>query len=139
MHQEAQSWNQTGSSGWCWKPIRLACGGIPITHLFFVDDLLLFTEVSIDQAHMINEVLDIFCSSFREKANKAKTQIFFSHNVQTVTIREIKNMLGFSVTKNLCKYLSMPILHSRVAKVTYQECSSIYCTSKLTLNIFNKI
>ena len=31
-----------------WKPIRLVKNGIPLTHLFFVDDLLLFVEASLD-------------------------------------------------------------------------------------------
>ncbi|KAH9671615.1 putative ribonuclease H protein [Citrus sinensis] len=76
-----------------WKPIRLNRGGIPIMHLFFADDLLLLAEATSAQAQVINE---------------------------KGTIREIKTTLGFSVTKNLGKYLGLPILHSRVTKATYQ-------------------
>ncbi|XP_024038358.1 uncharacterized protein LOC112097385 [Citrus clementina] len=108
--------NQAVQNG-CWKPIRLTRGGIPITHLIFTNDLLLLVKASVDQAHVINEVLGTFCFSSGEKVNKAKTQIFFSRNVQTDTIRETKNTLRFSITKNL----GMPICHSRVTKATYQE------------------
>lgn len=104
-----------------WKPIRLNRGGIPITHLFFADDLLLLAEATSQNAQVINEVLDNFCVSSGEKVSREKTQIFFSRNVQKGTIREIKNTLGFSVTKNFGKYLGMPILHSRVTKATYQD------------------
>lgn len=55
------------------KPIRLTRGGIPITNLFFADDLLFLVEASDDQAHVMNEVLNIFCSRSGEKVNKAKT------------------------------------------------------------------
>ncbi|KAH9685635.1 putative ribonuclease H protein [Citrus sinensis] len=117
-----------------WKPIRLIHGGIPITHLFFADDLLLLAEASGEQAHVINKVLDTFCLSSGEKVNRAKTQIFFSRNVQKDTIREIKNTLGFSVTKNLGKYLGMPILHSRVTKATYQEILDKVMASKYKID-----
>lgn len=48
-----------------WNPIHLSQKGIPISHLFFVDDLLLFAETSIDLAMGINKVLSsfYFCSS----------------------------------------------------------------------------
>ena len=44
---------------------------------FFADNLLLLAEASDDQAHVINEVLDTFCSSFREKVNKPKLKFSF--------------------------------------------------------------
>lgn len=63
--------NQAAQNG-CMKLIRLTCGCILITHLFFVDGLLILIEASVDQAHVINKVLDTFCFSFGEKLNKAK-------------------------------------------------------------------
>ena len=84
--------NQAVRNG-VWKPIRVIRGGIPITYLFFADDLLLLVEASGEKAHLINEVLDTFCLISREKVNRANTQIFFSQNVQKDTIREIKNTL----------------------------------------------
>ncbi|KAH9665427.1 putative ribonuclease H protein [Citrus sinensis] len=44
-----------------WKPIRLVKHGTPLTHLFFADDLLLFAEASIDQAYIIDAVLENYC------------------------------------------------------------------------------
>ena len=104
-----------------WKPIRLARGGTPLSHLFFADDLILLGEVSSMQAMVINDVLNIFCMSSGEKVNKSKTQVFFSQNVNPIEAKEIGAALGFSVTKNLGKYLGMPVIHSRVNKQTYQE------------------
>ena len=44
-----------------WKPIRLTKRGTPLTHLFFADDLLLFTEASLDQGYIIDAVLENYC------------------------------------------------------------------------------
>ena len=65
----------------CWKPIRLVKRGTPLTHLFFADDLLLFAEASIDQAYIIDAVLENYCRSSEAKVNKSKTKVFFSKNV----------------------------------------------------------
>ena len=64
-----------------WKPIRLAKHGTPLTHLFFADDLLLFAEASIDQAYVINAVLENYCRSSEAKVNKMKTKVFFFQRI----------------------------------------------------------
>ena len=44
-----------------WQLIRLTRRGTPLTHLFFADDLLLLVEANIEQAGVINMVLNTFC------------------------------------------------------------------------------
>ncbi|KAH9769016.1 reverse transcriptase domain-containing protein [Citrus sinensis] len=105
----------------CWKPIRLVKRGTPLTHLFFADDLLLFAEASIDQAYIIDAVLENYCRSSEAKVNKSKTKVFFSKNVLSRDAQLIGDALGFSATKDLGCYLGMPLIHSRVNKVTYQS------------------
>ena len=64
-----------------WRPIRLSKNGTPLTHLFFADDLLLFAEVSMAQACVVESVLDNYCRSSEAKVNKMKTKVYFSKNV----------------------------------------------------------
>lgn len=61
-----------------WKPISLARGGPSLSHLMFVDDLVLFSEATVEQANVINMCLDLFCQSSGQKVSMSKTQIFFS-------------------------------------------------------------
>ncbi|KAH9750393.1 putative ribonuclease H protein [Citrus sinensis] len=104
-----------------WKPIRLVKHGTPLTHLFFANDLLLFAEASIDQAHIIDAVLENYCRSSEAKVNKVKTTIFFSKNVASREGKLIGAALRVSITHDLGNYLGMSLLHSRVNKATYQS------------------
>lgn len=44
-----------------WKSISICHCGPSLSHLMFVDDILLFAEVSVDQILVIKDVLDKFC------------------------------------------------------------------------------
>lgn len=46
-----------------WRPISLSKDGPPLSHLFFADDLFIFEEASREQAHLIQDVLQDFCTS----------------------------------------------------------------------------
>ncbi|KAH9666802.1 putative ribonuclease H protein [Citrus sinensis] len=85
------------------------------------DDLLLFVEASIDQAYVVDVVLENYCRSSEAKINKLKTKVFFSKNVDTRDANLIGSTLGFSATNNLGDYLGMPLIHTRVNKSTYQS------------------
>ena len=60
-----------------WEPITLSTRGPKISHLYFVDDLVLFAKASVDQVQVIKGILDLFCKSFGQKVNLNKSCIFF--------------------------------------------------------------
>lgn len=99
----------------------MSCKGTPLTHLFLADDLLLFAEVSPNQAKIINVVLDDCCCSSREKIYRIKTNLFYSSNVSMSVAKSIEKIFSFTIIDNFGRYLGMPFLHSRVTKSTYQE------------------
>ena len=81
----------------------------------------MFAEASVEQASVISSVLDSFCYSSGSKVNKSKTLIYFSKNVGDSEANAILGMLGYSVTKDLGKYLGVPLQHSRMSSCMYQE------------------
>jgi len=103
-----------------WNPIRLSRGGPLISHLAFADDLILFTEASLEQVELISNILDIFCKSSGQKVRKEKSRVFLSQNVGWHKKHELSESSGIQVTEDLGKYLGVPILHKKVTQHTYQ-------------------
>lgn len=69
--------------------------GLKLSHLCFANDLILFAKVGMDQVVVINQCLEAFCKSSRQKISSDKTRIFFSQNMHHMKRREISEALGF--------------------------------------------
>ena len=83
-----------------WKPIRLSMNGIPLTHLFFADDLLLLAEASSDQANVVIKALKNLCNMSGEKVSTNKTRLYLSKNVAPTVSKKISELSDFSTSKN---------------------------------------
>ena len=75
-----------------WKPFRLKKSGTCISHLFFVDDLMLFAEADMDQAAITKVCLDDFCAASGEKVNNTKSRIILSKNVNHIRVNQISKL-----------------------------------------------
>ncbi|KAG8635033.1 hypothetical protein MANES_17G121232v8 [Manihot esculenta] len=73
-----------------------------------------------DQAVVLNNVLECFCKSFGKKMNRSKIRIFFSNNVNHKLRKDISGTHGVQMTDDLGKYLDVALLHSRVTKRNLQ-------------------
>lgn len=105
--------------GGAWKAIKMGRHGVPLSHLFFADDLVLFSTASPEQAHVIKRVLHNFCSASGQKVSQAKTTIFFSRNTRDPIRHTVVNILGFQQAEGLGKYLGVPLLNGRVPTSTF--------------------
>lgn len=95
-----------------WKPFGFSHNeGPKVSHLFFADDILLVAEASHTQVSEVKRVLDTFCNFSGQKVNFDKSAVFFSDNVKTDMMESLSNSLGVTATKNLGKYLGIPIGH----------------------------
>ena len=94
-----------------WKPLKASRENIGISHLFFVDDLILFAKVEEQTYEAISEVLSRFCKESGQKVSLEKLRIYFSPNVQEGLKEEICTKLGIQATTNIGKYLGFPIKH----------------------------
>ncbi|XP_040372858.1 uncharacterized protein LOC112194030 [Rosa chinensis] len=102
-----------------WKAVRASQSGPKISHLFFADDLMLFSEATSDQACIIKQCLDTFCSLSGQAVSYEKSLIFCSPNTSNEIAADISSTCGSPLTTDLGKYLGMPLIHSRITKSTY--------------------
>ncbi|OMP01704.1 reverse transcriptase [Corchorus capsularis] len=103
-----------------WKPIKAGRNCPGISHLFFADDLFLFSRAGEAQANKIKEVLDEFCAASGAKISFEKSKIFVSPKAHGSASR-MSSLLGIPSTNDLGKYLGVPIIHGRVTKATFKE------------------
>ncbi|KAL5858823.1 hypothetical protein ACOSQ4_000119 [Xanthoceras sorbifolium] len=104
-----------------WKPIAVSRGGPLISHLFFADDLILFGHATFQQAESMKLCLDRFCGSSGQEVSFSKSRVFCSSLVRDGDARALASICGSPITKDLGKYLGVPLLHSRITKHTYCE------------------
>lgn len=95
-----------------WKAIKMGRRGVPLSHLFFADDLIIFGEASISQAKVVKKILKTFCDASGHKVSQATTKIFFSKNTLNTNRRNISRKLG---------YLGVPLIKGRVSSSLYNH------------------
>ncbi|CAN1162622.1 Putative ribonuclease H protein At1g65750 [Linum perenne] len=102
-----------------WQPVSLTRGGTKLTHMFFADDLVLFGYASVQQAAIINQVLERFSEASGQEISREKSRIHFSKNVNRRASQAICEAFRMEATQNLGKYLGVPIIHGRNSKELY--------------------
>ena len=85
-----------------WKPIKASQKGPGITHLFFADDLILFSTSASSQIAVVKKSLEKFSLWSGQTVSFVKSKIFISKNLGTRRAREVSREVG------------MPMLWSRV-------------------------
>ena len=65
------------------KGVATSPKGPRISHLFFVDDSLLFYGATPSKWHRLVEILEVYEKATGQMLNRDKTSIFFSRNTST--------------------------------------------------------
>ncbi|KAK3218555.1 hypothetical protein Dsin_012525 [Dipteronia sinensis] len=104
---------------WDWKCEKISREGPHISHIFFADDLILLGQGSVTQAEKINDCLDTFCNLSEQQISFPKSCIFYSCNTNERVAKIISEFCGSPLTKNLGKYLGVPLIYGTVSKRTY--------------------
>ena len=94
-----------------WVPVKSSQSGMAFSHLFFVDDLVLFAKADHVNCSTIRDVLDDFCTRSGQSISESKSRVYFSPNVDVDTRESLCDILGFKSTPNLGKYLGFPLKH----------------------------
>ena len=99
-----------------WIPLKASHGNIKISHLFFVDNLILFAKVNREICEAILDVLRTFCLESRQKVSSDKSRIYFSSNVAPELKERVCESLGMLETSNFGKYFGFPLRHKGASK-----------------------
>ena len=92
-----------------WQPIKVSQSGPAFSHLIFADDIVFFAKADLTNCIAIRDVLDVFCSLSGQSVSEAKSRVFFLPNVDIDTRESLSDVLGFTSTPNIRKYLGIPL------------------------------
>ena len=92
-----------------WNPMKASQSGPTFSHLLFVNNLVFFAKADYVNCLAIREALDHFCRVSGQTASDAKSRVYFSPNVDRDTRESLSDILGFTTTPFLGKYLGIPL------------------------------
>ena len=101
--------------------IVVSRGGPKLSHLFFVDDSLIFCKASMEECNELQKILQVYKDALGQQLNQAKTSLFFSSNTPREIQEEIKNRFGAQVIKQHEKYLGLPSLVGKNKRNTFND------------------
>lgn len=94
-----------------WTPVKTSKNGLPFSHLFFADDLVLFAHANLENYLAIKDVISEFCTRSGQTVSAAKSRVYFSPNMDPDQKEAFLDILGFTPTSNLGKCLGFPLKH----------------------------
>ena len=103
------------------RGFSLCRNGPWISHLFFVDDTLLFCRDELRGVQTIQNILRKYELASGQKINPGKTTLFFGKSISLLSKNAIKNLLGVLEIKEYECYLGLPVVvgKNRRASLNY--------------------
>ena len=96
-------------------------GSPKLSHLFFVDDSLIFCKASLKECAFLQRVLEIYEKASGQQLNQAKSSLYFSRNTPKEIQEEIRRRFGAQVIKQHEKYLGLPSLVGKNKRGTFND------------------
>lgn len=78
-----------------WNPIRLSRLGLILSHLLFVNDLVIFCKVELEQAYLLKGILKHFCEFSRHDISARKVLCIFPKELRLIYVFRLVSYLGF--------------------------------------------
>jgi hypothetical protein len=99
-----------------WKPIQISKNGPRFSHLFFADDVLLFSKATCDQGRVMANLFNKFSKASGLRINCAKSRALFSKGVTRRKVDKMTTLSNIRSTTSLGKYLGFPMISGRTKK-----------------------
>uniref|UniRef100_A0A803P400 Reverse transcriptase domain-containing protein n=1 Tax=Cannabis sativa TaxID=3483 RepID=A0A803P400_CANSA len=100
-----------------------------ISHLFFADDSLLFSQATPHAAETIKEVLHDYSLASGQMVNFDKSSLYFSPNTTEDIKHQITTLLGIPIRVSIEKYLGLPQSFGRSKKEAFNYLTDRVCIS----------
>jgi hypothetical protein len=99
-----------------WDPICLTPNGSQLSHLLFVDDVLLFTKAKNSQLQFITDMFESFSQASSLKNNTAKSRAFSSTGTPREKINSLASIFAIRSADSLDKYLGSTVIKGKAKR-----------------------
>ncbi|XP_027767801.1 uncharacterized protein LOC114074086 [Solanum pennellii] len=103
-----------------WIPIKLGRHGIPISHEFYADVIILFSKIIQQNCNTIIDTVNNFSSFTWQNINYNKSLIFLSRNFFQEDKEYVTSSLHMKEGTAMGKYLGFPLTHTRYQSSDFQ-------------------
>ena len=105
-------------------------GQVCLSHLFFADDIFLFTHAKAKDCTQLNHILHQFCAASGQLVSVSKSRLWFSPNTSRHCKDQVTGILSVPIMNHIGTYLGTPIFTSRRTTSSYQ-----YLVDKIRVKI----
>ena len=95
-------------------------GRVCLLHLFFADDIFLFTRATTRDCKNLGQILLRFCESSGQLMSITKSRVWFSPRTPRRIKEQLAGILGLPTTDRMGTYLGTPIFTTRRTVSSYQ-------------------
>lgn len=88
-------------------------GALSISHLFFIDDCLLYCRAKSLECKILREIITEFANASRQVINQNKSSVIFSRNVSDISREVAEEILEVKAGDLRGNYLGLPSLTGR--------------------------
>ncbi|KAM2620935.1 hypothetical protein TB2_025761 [Malus domestica] len=96
--------------------VKMGIAGPMISHIFLVDDTLIFMKADERNCRNLVQVIDEYCLALGQQVNKSKSSVYFGGNVPESLSIQLAAILGMEIVGDPRLYLGVPAIWGKSKK-----------------------